>query len=920
MQYLNEFYPYDRTFFLLVSTPLLSQQSLPYFDHLIPIQDGVSLPVIHSIYQDSTGFIWITSPYGLARYDGREYLLFRHDDKNPDSLTDGQLFSVLEDTKGRLWITTDKGLDRMDRETGQFIHYLPDPRNPRAIPSGNLRAVVEDLNGDLWLGSAGGGLIHYNPATGTFQSFRHDPTDSQSPSSDSIWALHCDQDNRLWIGTHEGLLDCLDIRSGRWTHHNLSPPDPSPLHDSNIWDICSGGRNSLLIATSRNGLVSLDIDSGALEWISLKRDKEPWQADHIIFSLALDSDGLIWMGTHQAGIFCYHAGEKRMQRYTVESPLPGSLSDNSVISIFEDREGLLWFGTGKGISLLNKDRFRFPLVQNNPQTPGRLSDNNVLALHEDGEGIVWISTAGGLDVWDKKTDRWNPWGFSETQKDFRENPLRAICEDRNGRLWFGSRKGLYGLDRKGPSFILIQGSTFHQPGLSQFQLSGITAGLQNDLWMVTRWGQLFRWDPGEGRAHLYSNSQQRLNKNWYNIYDLHADREGGIWTGQRWHGLDYLDPQTQNWRFHRHDAEDPHSVPSDTVYSITEDVSGRIWIGTEAGPAYYDAEEDIWINLADRIHLPHKAAVGLLFDAADHLWMSGHNHLYQIDLHSQSWRVFGPEDGLQDGFFNPGVCAKGRDGGMYFGGTSGFNHFHPDDVPINTHVPHLSVTAVQTSTIDHPDPVLHPLKLLKISSEDLPVTIKMAALSFAFPQKNYYRVLDLNRGNEIIHSGADHTFTLRNLKKGKNRFLIQGSKHDRIWNEKGLELTVVLASSFSLPWMIGIGMLLIGGFLAGVLLKRRQRFTRMKQDPAITAKPSPPADTEFQDLTSLAAHYNFTKRELEIVRLVIQGKTNAEIEAELFISLKTVKSHLYNIYRKLKVKNRLQLMNAVKQPLDKNRG
>ena len=57
-----------------------------------------------------------------------------------------------------------------------------------------------------------------------------------------------------------------------------------------------------------------------------------------------------------------------------------------------------------------------------------------------------------------------------------------------------------------------------------------------------------------------------------------------------------------------------------------------------------------------------------------------------------------------------------------------------------------------------------------------------------------------------------------------------------------------------------------------------------------------------------------TARETEIVRLVLCGFSNKEIEAELFISLETVKKHLSSIYRKLGVKNRLQLSLIMQKP------
>ncbi len=53
---------------------------------------------------------------------------------------------------------------------------------------------------------------------------------------------------------------------------------------------------------------------------------------------------------------------------------------------------------------------------------------------------------------------------------------------------------------------------------------------------------------------------------------------------------------------------------------------------------------------------------------------------------------------------------------------------------------------------------------------------------------------------------------------------------------------------------------------------------------------------------------NQTPRELEIIQLIIAGKSNAEIEGILFISPHTVKNHIYNIYKKMKIKNRYELI------------
>jgi LuxR family transcriptional regulator of csgAB operon len=49
-----------------------------------------------------------------------------------------------------------------------------------------------------------------------------------------------------------------------------------------------------------------------------------------------------------------------------------------------------------------------------------------------------------------------------------------------------------------------------------------------------------------------------------------------------------------------------------------------------------------------------------------------------------------------------------------------------------------------------------------------------------------------------------------------------------------------------------------------------------------------------------------TQRELEILSMVVSGATNEEIAARVCISPHTVKTHIYNIFKKINVPNRLQ--------------
>jgi DNA-binding CsgD family transcriptional regulator len=68
------------------------------------------------------------------------------------------------------------------------------------------------------------------------------------------------------------------------------------------------------------------------------------------------------------------------------------------------------------------------------------------------------------------------------------------------------------------------------------------------------------------------------------------------------------------------------------------------------------------------------------------------------------------------------------------------------------------------------------------------------------------------------------------------------------------------------------------------------------------------------DLAALQTRHGLSAREMEILNLMIDGKSYKEMEALLHISIHTVKSHTYNLYRKLGVKSRHQLIHLVSTP------
>jgi NarL family two-component system response regulator LiaR len=56
----------------------------------------------------------------------------------------------------------------------------------------------------------------------------------------------------------------------------------------------------------------------------------------------------------------------------------------------------------------------------------------------------------------------------------------------------------------------------------------------------------------------------------------------------------------------------------------------------------------------------------------------------------------------------------------------------------------------------------------------------------------------------------------------------------------------------------------------------------------------------------MSVNDDLTRQESNILALVAQGKRNTEIAQELYLSIRTVESHIYRIFQKLKISSRTE--------------
>ena len=65
--------------------------------------------------------------------------------------------------------------------------------------------------------------------------------------------------------------------------------------------------------------------------------------------------------------------------------------------------------------------------------------------------------------------------------------------------------------------------------------------------------------------------------------------------------------------------------------------------------------------------------------------------------------------------------------------------------------------------------------------------------------------------------------------------------------------------------------------------------------------------------SNLHNNFNLSKREMQVLSIILEGKSNKEIAVELNVSRRTAEVHRYNLMKKLKVKNLIELSNKARE-------
>jgi len=657
----------------------------------ISTEQGLSQSYVFSIAQDKQGYIWLATEDGLNRFDGRNFVHYRHNINNIHSVADNFIRKVLVDNKGILWVGTNNGLSRYNRDLDNFDNYLTEAKNTNSLRDNVVWEIYQDKHGKILISTANG-LQQYQASQNNFKRIN---LTSNNKAITEIRTIFQDKDDNYWLGTFDQHIYLANSKLS----YALN------LNDTNKWN--------------------LNIPAKSLFDIK-------------------DIDNQYWLATEQ-GVYVVNKNYRLIKHINKKNNK--NLLSNEVRAITALDDTHIWLGTRNGLNTLNIVNNNIKSYQSGTQ-PKSISGNWILTIFKDNADNMWLGNlATGVD-------KYNPVTSLFAHKLYRDKShniiIDAIAQTADNKIWFSSEKlGVNYLpvnssvlhQYKIPMGHKIAVLKTHQNNLwlstynnELYQLNPLTGALvkqplwqknaninnnfdfivvNNTLWFIDNNGQLSayhaqmqsfsRFIPKQLTQNNVANIQvakkieyknnKQINKDnslekpnkakpsHNKLQALNKDAQNNLWLTSADNKIYYFD--TKNKKFNQ------YKVTNTTDYNINQTMNividkhwlwlssysqGILLINRDTGETSLFNEEKGLIN--NNIN-------ALLLDQQHNAWVSAANGISLIKPIKKTVTNFSQDYGLNNNELLRDSALASRQGDIYFGGLNGFFQFNPKKVLTN---------------------------------------------------------------------------------------------------------------------------------------------------------------------------------------------------------------------------------------------
>ena len=745
---------------------------------------------IHALAQTTDGFLWLGTATGLFRFDGIRFQPYKP--QSGQAFPQRNVISLFAVPDGGLWVGYWYGGVSFIKD-GTVTHYGA----PEGLPSHAVLAFARDRRGAIWIAAGDDGLARLENSR--WRKMGADwglagPADAVFVDHNgTVWVgtpttvAYLPEGGRQFQIAAQGLLPIVqsfaEAPNGTlWMAEGGYGVRPVPLQGKNNGSsvpavlvgapaITFDEQGSLWITTAGNGIRRVPYPEhlhppkikGPSAWqfhnseVEAFTQQEGLTSDYVNCVLQ-DREGNIWFGT-SGGLDRFRQSpvvSLPLQPISYRGALPiPSLHSFTTSALAAGDQGALW-AAGIGPQVLLK-------VQND-KIVAQLRDEPVDCAYRDPTGAVWFATprsifrianehldsiaskpgaitynyhravaaAQGLIL--RQLDLPTAGGIAVSP----QSRVKAITQDRLGRLWISMGSGTFRLEKSGWTSLESLGG------------------------------------PQRTATAEFTDSEGRI---WFGFTNTVAMLDGDrvrIFSGK-------------------------DGVQVGAVTSI-QAKGTRVWIGGEFGLEFFDGSRFQPVYPSDGSAFG--GVSGIVADSDNGLWFSDNRgiihireaQLRQLGPGNVDFESFGLLDGLTAELRGPLAspsAVRTTDGRVWFATTKGAAWINPKRIVRNSVPPPVSIVSIGNQNQAHPAS-----KGVNFAAGTHAVEIHYTALSFTVPQRVNFRDklegVDAEWRNAGDHREADYN----NVGPGRYRFLVVACNNDGVWNNTGAFIDFSIAPAY----------------------------------------------------------------------------------------------------------------------------
>jgi len=769
--------------FLAMLHGICHGQSFQFFHRLSP-NEGLSQGSNAFVFQDSRGFVWLSSIDGLNRFDGKSVKTYKADGQNglAGNIIAGNFF---EDSSANIWFATHEGIHCYLRKKDRFEHFqLLDAQGKKI----EQEYFVFYLDGQQQLWVRAGGFLHLFdirtrqgkaicPLNGRRQyvvcdargavikvvsanipptqpgiqvldmannghttSFLADPVQGQTAGRS--FAVYCESPHHWWVALSTGLT-AFYPPSGKAVCYNKY----NNQSVGEVWAVAPMRDSMLLVSTSLQGFLLFDIGQQQfVRQIPAAPDRKPGLGLRNISAFYLDQQENLWISSPRNGVNFTQLHKQKFEKKEVLQGIP-------ITSVFETKDGAVWCnGPADTVFRFSPDGLRserFALEYPKSEAlPGRVE-----CFFEDIHGDLWA-------CYQRFIFRWNPvrrvFQYVGPLPDY----VLRVFQLPGGPLLVSTYSGIYTIrtDDKGP---LFEKAEF----LGRYQSEAATALFEDRkkrLYLALDANRIAILE--KKQAHY---EQVRVIEN-IGYARAFCEQGNTLWIAST---TGILKINTDDLGFEKlNEAE--HGAPSENYYSIVPDRHGHFWLSCNRGIIRYHPEKKAF-------------------------------HRYTL------------ADGLQDNEFNTNAFLLQSNGRIWMGGNQGMNVFDPDQMKALSELPRVQLTRLLVNDEPFETPVqVGELRELTLVYRENTISFDFVALEYSDPGANIFRYQLENYDKGWVDAGANGFARYANLPPGDYIFKVKAANSDGVWNDTPTELHIRVLT----PWWRSWWFYLLCACTAGALI------------------------------------------------------------------------------------------------------